>query len=183
MVIMMLTSLALQAQPRDYREERLGQFVPMVVLEISPSLRLTGEVFSIYAPFTGPRDRHERVLAVRRAISGRDAPLTEEWVVASECPGAEAVLLELESLPPPMVDLPTIGRDDQQGPTLDGIGYRLFARYPTWRDGFAYEMEYATNIGTPLAAWANRLRSTLEPCWTTSRPSAWGESDPSTRDQ
>lgn len=183
MIMVLLTNLTLQDPPRDYRQEALGQFAPMVVLEIAPSLRLNGEVLSVYAPFTGPRSKPERLLAMRRVITGRDAPSTEEWVIASECPGAEEVLLELESLPPPMVDVPIIGRDDQQGPTVDGTSFRLFARYPTWPNAFAYEIDYTTNVGTPLARWAIRLKSTLEPCWTRSRPSAWGESNDQTRDR
>lgn len=173
MIATALTILALQAEVRDYEQDKLGQFTPFAVLEVSPSLRLQGEVFSIYAPFRTAGG--VGYLAVRRIVTGYHAPDVEQWAVASECPGAHAVLLDLEALQPPRIDVPTIGRDDHQGPGLDGVSYKLFVRYPTWPDSFAYKMSFSTNEGSPLAAWTDRLRAVLTPCWTTTRPQAQGD--------
>ena len=173
MIATALAIAALQAGPREYEREKLGQFTPVAVLEVNPSLRLQGEVFSIYAPFRTAGG--SRYLAVRRIVTGYHAPEVEQWAVTSECPGADAVLLDLEGLQPPRIDVPTIGRDDHQFPGLDGVGYKLSVSYPTWPDSFAYQMEFSTNIGSPLAEWTDRLRAVLTPCWTTIRPPAQGD--------
>lgn len=156
------------------RDVTLGHFPPWAVLEINPSLRLESEAFSLYAPFTAsPQQGGVRYLAWRRlsrhALHGERV----EWARVADCPGAEARLLELEALPLPQVDVPLLGREDRQGPPLDGVGYSLWFQYGKWPDGFAYAATVTSNVGTPLAIWADQFRRTMEPCWTSEEPPAW----------
>ena len=162
------------AQASAVRDVKLGHFPPIAVVEINPSLRLESEAFSLYAPFTGPPQQGgTRYLVWRRLSRHRLQPDRIDWATVAECPGADAVLIELESLPLPQVDVPLLGREDRQGPPLDGVGYSLWFQYGKWPDGFAYSATVASNVGTPLARWADRFRQTMEPCWTGEAPPAW----------
>jgi len=72
----------------------------------------------------------------------------------------------------PLIDVPTVGRDDRQRPPLDGVTYSLWSHSPTWPDAFGYSVQVSSNRGTPLAEWSQRLRNTLHDCWTDQMPAA-----------
>lgn len=162
------------AQRPNPREELLGHFRPWAVLEVNPSLRLNSEVYSLYAPFSAsPQDGGHRYVVWRRLSRHRMQPDKIEWAKVSDCPGAEASIIELENLPLPQVDVPMIGREDDQGPPLDGVGYDLWFQYGKWPDGFAYSASVSANVETPLADWAERFIHTMRACWSAEQPPAW----------
>ena len=172
----LVMGLTLQDPPiaEDTREVTLGHFKPLAVLDIELSLRLQSWTYSLYAPFSGPPQQGgRRYLAWRRLSKHRLQPPVVEWARVDTCPGAEAVLVQMEEMPLPRVDVPLLGRDDRQGPPLDGVSYELWFRYGTWPDGFAYAASVHSNIGTPLATWSERFVSVMEPCWTSEAPPAW----------
>lgn len=160
-------------QRPDPRTVELGHFPPVIVLEVRPALRPATETFSIYAPFDRPpNEGGTRYLAVRRLTTGPDGD-TIEWARASGCPGAVQALEALEHLPAPIIDVPTLGNEERFSPPLDGVTYRLWSRWPKWPGAIGYEVSLESNVGTPLAEWAQGFRATMEPCWTAHAPTAW----------
>jgi hypothetical protein len=77
----------------DPREATLGPFKPVVVVEIDGRIRRYPEIYSLYAASSAiDGGRGERFLVWRRQTD------RSEWARATECPGAAALLVELEEL-------------------------------------------------------------------------------------
>lgn len=174
-VATMIVGLQTAPEPQieNAQDVKLGQFAPVVVLDVRRHPLSASETFSIYAYFElGGGRRH---LAARRAIDVRGSQAVS-WAVIGACPGAQEVILELENLPPPAIDIPGFGRDDEQGPGMDGGVFKLWSRGPTWPDAFGYEVSFSSNFGSPLAEWVNRFKVTLDDCWQSDPPKAMGSS-------
>ncbi|WP_313412900.1 hypothetical protein [Brevundimonas sp.] len=162
-----------QSQVEDARDVKFDQLAPVVVIEVSRHPLSALETFSIYPYFAQAGGR--RHLAARRAINMRGGQRVS-WAVISECPGAQEVVLELERLPAPAIDIPGFGRDDEQGPGTDGGSFKLWSRGPTWPTAYGYEVAFESNFGSPLADWANRFKATLADCWQPDPPRTMGSS-------
>lgn len=159
------------------REATLGWSTPFATLGVHGGFGQPDEELSVYVYWTKARDDGgEKGFAVRRASSSDSSGSKVDWATSSACPGLEQVIVDLEAVPMPMIDVPTVGRQPRQGPPLDGVTFSLWSRYPTWPDAFSYSVELSSNLGTPLADWAGRLRQTLVACWTDTMPSAVGKS-------
>lgn len=161
------------ATAQDPRTAELGHFPPVIVLEVRPALRLTSETFSIYAPFDRPpREGGTRFLAARRLTTGPGGDKIE-WARISDCPGASEALEALERLQAPIVDVPTLGAEERVFPPPDGVTFALWSRWPKWPGAIGYELSLTSNLGTPLADWAQSFKTTMASCWTAEAPTAW----------
>lgn len=141
--------------------------LPFAVLEVWRPSRMRTETLGLY---TGPL----RQMTIRRITPAGNRTNTISWVSAASCPGAASILHELEDLPVPMIDVPHYGRsiDNSEDVVLDGARFKLWAQRPVWTRSTAYGVEVESNLGTPLAQWAERLKQVLEPCWTDREPTA-----------
>lgn len=139
---------------------------PSVVVSVQGAFGAPSEVLSIYAYFDKSRDRS---FAVRRAAYEKGS--TEvSWAGWSECPQIKSLLVDLENVPPPRVDLYGIGQDSNAAPVFDGVGYSLWAAFPKWQGSLGYELSMSSNIGSPLAIWTEAFRAGLQPCWKPQAP-------------
>jgi hypothetical protein len=74
-------------------------------------------------------------------------------------------------MPLPRVDIPSVGRNDNQAGPLDGAEFRLWFRDGAWPDGYAYSASVTTNYNSPLANWVGSFKNIMAPCWTAQEPS------------
>lgn len=166
-----------QDSPRDIK---LGEARPFAVLRATGSFGAPMEVLSFYLYWDKPygaADR-KRGFAVRRADSaGPPFPPEPEitWATSWTCPALVPLLIRMESIPAPAIDVPMTGRDHGRPIFVaDGTTYSLWARGPRW-DGDAtngYDIQFSSNVGTPLADWAKAVQSELADCWRTKAPPA-----------
>lgn len=172
----MATSAAIAQEPlQPTQSAQLGQATPFATLGVRGAFGTPNEQLGLYVFWTRSRaEGGEKVFAIRRASSTASSNSKIEWATSFNCPGLEAVIIDLELLPMPMIDVPTVGRNDHQGPPTDGVGYSLWSRYPTWPDGFSSSIQVSSNLGTPLAEWSERLRQTTATCWSDQMPEAAG---------
>lgn len=155
------------------RDTPLGGVTPFATLEVRGAFGSPDEQFGLYLFWTADRDEGgEKGFAVRRFSRSPTTGDTIEWATSFACPGLEAVIIDLEVLPMPLIDVPTVGRDSRMGPSADGVTYSLWSRYPTWPDAFGYWVQVVSNMGTPLAVWSGRFRKTLDGCWADRMPPA-----------
>ena len=107
--------------------------------------------------------RTSKTLAFRRDSTPRGGATQTHGTDTAACPGSAELLMEAETLPMPRPDVPVIGA----GPTtliLDGADYRLEG-HAIHRDGQPGRFSIASNAGSPLALWVDRMFKLLEPCW------------------
>lgn len=169
------TALAQDEASPNPESAALGWATPFATLGVHGAFGTPDEVLGLYVFWTRPRDEGgEKNFAVRRVSQSTTSESKLEWATSSECPGLEDQIIDLETLAMPQIDVPTVGRDDRQGPPADGVTYSLWSRYPTWPHAFSYSIEIRSNVGTPLADWSERLRQTLDGCWSDVMPAAAG---------
>ena len=148
------------------RETPVGPYDPMAVLFVSGAFGNPADSFTFYSywvppsPATAP-GRH-RAYAVRKASRTASDVL---WATSAECPALNQVLVGLEAIPSPRIDVPGIGEEAGPGLVLDGVTYDLWTRWPAWPGGTGYSLRMSGNVNTPLKAWADTLYRDLEPCW------------------
>jgi hypothetical protein len=182
-VLVALTMLSGTARAQDVASPEpkaiaLGWATPFATLGVHGAFGTPNEVFGLYVYWTKLRDEGgEKGFAVRRDSRSETSESEIEWATSFGCPGLEDVLIDLESIQMPKVDVPTVGRDDGQGPVADGVTYTLWSRWPTWPDGFGYSVELSSNVGTPLAEWSTRFRQILDDCWSDMMPEAAGRTE------
>lgn len=169
------TARAQEDASPDPKSVALGWATPFATLGIHGAFGTPNETLSLYVFWTKLRDEGgEKGFAVRRASWSASSESEIDWATSFDCPGLEHSIIELETLRMPRIDVPTVGRDDRQGPSLDGVTYSLWSRNPTWPDAFSYSIEIRSNVGTPLAEWSGRFRQTLDSCWSDLMPDAAG---------
>jgi len=159
--------------PPSPRDAPLGAATPFATLGVIGAFGVSDEQFGLYLFWTADREQGgEKGFAVRRFSRSPTTGGMIEWATSFDCPGLEMTIIDLEALPMPLVDVPTVGRDNRKGPPTDGVVYSFWSRYPTWPDAFSYSVQVSSNMGTPLAVWSERFRKTLDGCWTDQMPSA-----------
>lgn len=167
------TAQAQDAGPPSPRDAPLGGATPFATLGVTGAFGASDEQFGLYLFWTADRDQGgEKGFAVRRFSRSPTTRDMIEWATSFDCPGLESTIVDLEALPMPLIDVPTVGRDNRKGPPTDGVAYSLWSRYPTWPDAFSYSVQLSSNMGTPLAVWSERFRKTLDNCWTDRMPPA-----------
>lgn len=139
---------------------------PSVIVSIEGAFGDPSEVLSIYAYFDKSDDRR---FAVRRATRQKDSTVVA-WAGSSECSQMKPLLVRLEGVPPPRVDLYGIGQDSAAAPVFDGVTYSLWAAFPKWQESLGYELSMSSNIGSPLAVWTEALLAGLQHCWKPQAP-------------
>lgn len=165
---------ALDVEDSDPKRAPLGTATPFATLGVHGAFGTPNEILALYVYWTKPRlEGGEKGFAVRK-LSRSGTSQSIEWATSFNCPGLEDVLVDLETIPLPSIDVPTVGRDDRQAPPTDGVSYHLWSRYPTWPDSFGYSVEMASNVKTPLAEWSDKFRQTLDNCWSPQIPEAAG---------
>lgn len=153
------------------RETQVGPYEPMAVLFVSGAFGSPADSFSIYSYWNPPSParapgRH-RAWAVRKASRTSEAVV---WANSIDCPALNNVLVGLEAIPSPRIDLPGVGEDEIPNMVLDGVTYDLWTRWPSWPGGTGYSLRMSGNVNTPLKTWADTLYRDLETCWNDRAP-------------
>ena len=124
--------------------------------------------------FVDNHPARRRALIVARRVSGdRVRPPRTDYAEAASCPGLQDVVLQVETVPAPHIDVPGLGR--YEGPitsvTLDGPSYRVWGRGSITAaavdDG---SVEIRVGGDHPAAAWAERVLAVAAPCWRPQEP-------------
>lgn len=102
---------------------------------------------------------------MRRTVRQRSAT-TVGWTTTADCPGSRALIGEMELLAAG-VDVPGQGWESK-AIILDGVGYSLEAPARIGDGGIRFGI--SSNLGTPLAAFTDRLLAALAPCWKADAP-------------
>jgi hypothetical protein len=99
----------------------------------------------------------ERINPWKRTIAHHDYTTTDL------CPGARAQVEALQQLQMPEPDVPGV-EPDYTKLIMDGIGYSL-AGHSRHADGQPGEFKIESNVGSPLAQWAELMLKSLQHCW------------------
>lgn len=168
----------LEARAQSHGEVKavaLGWTTPFAVVTADQAFGQWSESYGFYVHWNRPRvEGGIGGFAVRRSRIEDSAPPIVQWATSRTCPSMEPLLLGLEAVPPPAIDVPNLGSSYDSAPVADGVTYSLWHRYPKWSPGFGYQLEFSSNVGTPLAEWVTRLQSELAECWQDDEPEAAG---------
>ncbi|WP_156479367.1 hypothetical protein [Sphingobium herbicidovorans] len=82
---------------------------------------------------------------------------------SNSCPAMRAVIGEMKRIEPLQPDPPGF-QDGDILLTMDGTSYALEGP-GRFQDSHVGKFKMEANVGTPLAAWAQRVEQTLAPCW------------------
>ncbi len=105
----------------------------------------------------------------RRTVrKGRSAQVW--WTDTTRCPAARWVVVEAVNLQPPRIEMPGVKIKDDVIISGDGVDYS-FSSEASFDDGVLADIHFTSNVGTPLAAWADESLRRLEPCWSREPPS------------
>lgn len=116
------------------------------------------------------RDRKQLDYWMRREERDRQGgSLNVSWADSRSCPAMRPVIEAMRNMGT-MQFAPPGGADDIIV-TMDGTMYTLEApgRY---ENAYAGTLRIKANVRTPLAVWAERLRSDIAGCWAATAPSA-----------
>lgn len=166
------------AQPTDRllaaRDVKLGQAEPFTTVRALGAWGDPAEVLSFYVYWDKPYGAtgRRRGFAVRRFSRRPEPQGTVRWATSHDCPAIEPLLLGMEEIPPPRIDVPVLGRDDRVHPPTDGVSYDLWSRWPSWPTSRGYALQMSSNVGSPLANWVQTAQRELAPCWREATPSA-----------
>ena len=112
------------------------------------------------------------ILARRVAGDLRTAPRVS-YVSAPTCPGLQDVVLEIETLRAPHIDVPGLGRyeSDEIVVTGDGPGYRVWGQGSLTNDPVEHgSLEIDVGSAHPVGAWVDRVIAIAASCWRPSLP-------------
>ena len=112
------------------------------------------------------RDRDRRMIFRRT----EDESASIDWATSDACPAAERQIEALADVEMPRPAIPGIGPQATQI-ILDGAAYVVEVR-SVHADGQAGDLRVTSNVGAPIARWANALSAALEPCWRAEESSA-----------
>ncbi|MFD1788178.1 hypothetical protein ACFSC3_11395 [Sphingomonas floccifaciens] len=116
--------------------------------------------------FGNSADRTPQTVWVRRTRTV-DGVKTTDWADGKRCPGVGRVIQAFADLPPVKPRLPFDGNDGEI--ILDGISVTLDVE-SSYGSAYGTRLTISTNVGTPLAAFAAKVRSELASCWSTTPP-------------
>jgi hypothetical protein len=129
-----------------------------------PALRLQSVKVEI-GTIVGRRGPEGIHFWLKRTLTDRDRVETG-WTTTLACPAARPALARMEEVSA-SPDVPGLGNEELEI-TLDGVSYTLET---PGRIGRGYgRFAISSNVGTPLAGWADATLATLEPCWSASQP-------------
>ncbi|MFT3966058.1 MAG: hypothetical protein QM690_09270 [Sphingobium sp.] len=103
----------------------------------------------------------------------RGSAETMAWADSRRCSPLHPLIAAMRDLEPLRPDPPGFNDDAALSLAVDGTLYRLEGSGRTG-DRQSGRFSMSTNVGTPLAAWADRLEAELKPCWSSSRPTSKG---------
>ena len=162
-----------QAEIEKARVAQLGRAVPFATASAEGAFGRPAEVMSFYLywdkPYGAPDRR--RGFAARRARWEQE-PVRVDWAVSHDCPALEPLLVRLEELEAPRINVPVLGRPDPRFITADGVSYTLHASWTVWNEHLSGALQMGSNVETPLAQWVEAARSELQGCWRDSEPVA-----------
>jgi len=109
---------------------------------------------------TDPVDTRDGEHTLRLITRTGDGSSISSWATSRTCRGVREAVEALGSIPFPAVPSPRDGTEI----IVDGVTYSVLfsARYGTQDSGL---LELRSNVGTPLAAWVNKMIATTKPCW------------------
>ncbi len=109
-------------------------------------------------------DAAEGEYTLRLTVHDPAGLTTNRWATSRTCRGVQEAVEALGSVPFPSVQMPR----DATEIVMDGVAYsvRFSARYGSQLGG---PLELRSNIGTPLAAFVDRMIATVQPCWSSYR--------------
>lgn len=138
-------------------------------LRIEPSFAETRTEIAI-GTLRYDRDKKQLDYWMRREVRGsRGGGLTVRWADSRTCAVMRPAISAMRHAGSTHVAPP--GFVESSPPPLDGTLYTLEAPgvYP---GGPIATLRITANVGTPLAAWAERLQSDMAGCWTAKAPLA-----------
>lgn len=105
---------------------------------------------------------------VYRAFTGSSGGPVLSWADGRTCPGVERAVAALRELPPVRPRIPPENKALEI--IMDGASYVLEVE-SSYGTAAGTQLRVQTNVGTPLAEWANLVGRELKPCWSATRPS------------
>ncbi|WP_294288740.1 hypothetical protein [uncultured Sphingomonas sp.] len=90
-----------------------------------------------------------------------------DWADGKRCSNVGRVIQAFADLPPVKPRLPFDGNDGEI--VMDGMSVTLDVE-SSYGSAYGTRLTLKTNVGTPLADFAAKLRTELEPCWSTTPP-------------
>ncbi|MFJ6023239.1 hypothetical protein ACIQC9_01410 [Brevundimonas sp. NPDC092305] len=122
-------------------------------------------VNSFYRLWTGQGTERSSRWVIRRITRDDAGP---RYADARDCPAVNEVLAAIEDLPPPIMDMPGIGREapGEAEIVLDGVSQTLWARFARAGTGNAsVNVEITGNVNSPAAIWWGESLPKLDRCW------------------
>ncbi|WP_312166315.1 hypothetical protein [Phenylobacterium sp.] len=111
--------------------------------------------------------------AIARRVETREGEAARiAWASSRTCPALVPALSELETLPPPRIDVPGVGRTPPAAvPAVDGDSYLLWAQGARFVAApYPVQIELRGEGGSPMAAWVERSLRRLAACWGAAQP-------------
>lgn len=137
-------------------------FDPWMTFDRSPSFFHEPVTVSVATLRVGDRFYYE----FKRAV-GRENGDQISWTDTKRCPQATEVLIAATHLERPAVSVPFLLGNDLVL-TSDGTEYHLKADAQYGEHGLG-DIEFSSNVGTPLANWIDDSLKALESCWKSNR--------------
>ena len=127
-------------------------------VRVSASIGLHGATIIDF--ITDPVDTRDGEYTLRLITRTGDGSSISSWATSRTCSGVREAVEALNSIPFPAVTSPRDGTEI----IVDGVTYSVLfsARYGSQDSGL---LELRSNVGTPLAAWVNKMIATAKPCW------------------
>jgi hypothetical protein len=139
----------------------LRNFPTFMTLEVRPSFEPEFTTLYIGRFETDPTGvfwfKRERVNQWKRSIKH------EDYTTTDLCPDALVQVQALQHLQMPEPDVPGV-EPDYTKLILDGVGYAL-SGHSVHPDGQPGEFRIESNVGSPLAKWADSMLKSLAGCW------------------
>lgn len=91
------------------------------------------------------------------------------WAGSEDCPSVENVLLDLEDIELPWIDVQGIGRSPEKFIVVgDGVLHRIAVN--GMYEPYTSELQVSSNAHTPINAWVRKTEKALANCWISGRP-------------
>ena len=141
-----------------------AEFPPFVTLTITQARRGTSETIHISSTEMAGVKNHYWFARERRVRDG--SVVGTDQAFSRDCPGVRTRLAELTRLRMPQPAVPGLRKEGTIRMVADGVDYLMEGRADD-SDSSWSNFSIRSNVDSPLAAWAERLKKTLSPCWRT----------------